>query len=401
MAQFEYVVRNQTGKKQTGKMKGNSKREVYEQLKEKRYGILEIKEVPETVLTRDISFGKPMKLKDFVMYLRQFSTLLRAGVPILDATHILAAQTDSKGLKIALQSIEEDIRSGQSLSTSYAKHPRLFNNLFINMVKAGESTGQLDEALESMANYFEKQLRLRQKIQAAMSYPVAVGILAVLVVMFLLVKVVPTFVAIFEDLQQELPAITKFIINSSNWMKSYWWTIILLSIVIYATFYIIKNNKNSKYYLDYAILKLPIFGTLFRQNVIARLSRTLSSLLSSGVPILEAMPLVQDVVENEVFSRALQKSQNSLKMGQALSEPLKEHWVFPPIVSQMIAVGEETGSLDHMLLKVSEFYEGEVEYTSDRLKALIEPLMIIFLTSIVGVIVLAIIIPLFKLYNSF
>jgi len=401
MAQFEYVVRNQSGKRQTGKMKGNSKREVYEQLKEKRFGILEIKEVPETVLTRDISFGKPMKLKDFVIYLRQFSTLLRAGVPILDATHILAAQTDSKGLKIALQSIEEDIRSGQSLSTSYAKHPRLFNNLFINMVKAGESTGQLDEALESMANYFEKQLRLRQKIQAAMSYPVVVGILAVLVVMFLLVKVVPTFVAIFEDLQQELPAITKFIINSSNWMKSYWWTITLLSIVIYVTFYTIKNNKNSKYYLDYAILKLPIFGTLFRQNVIARLSRTLSSLLSSGVPILEAMPLVQDVVENEVFSRALQKSQNSLKMGQALSEPLKEHWVFPPIVSQMIAVGEETGSLDHMLLKVSEFYEGEVEYTSDRLKALIEPLMIIFLTSIVGVIVLAIIIPLFKLYNSF
>ena len=401
MAQFEYVVRNQSGKRQTGKMKGNSKREVYEQLKEKRFGILEIKEVPETVLTRDISFGKPMKLKDFVIYLRQFSTLLRAGVPILDATHILAAQTDSKGLKIALQSIEEDIRSGQSLSTSYAKHPRLFNNLFINMVKAGESTGQLDEALESMANYFEKQLRLRQKVQAAMSYPVVVGILAVLVVMFLLVKVVPTFVAIFEDLQQELPAITKFIINSSNWMKSFWWTIILLSIVIYVTFYIIKNNKNSKYYLDYAILKLPIFGTLFRQNVIARLSRTLSSLLSSGVPILEAMPLVQDVVENEVFSRALQKSQNSLKMGQALSEPLKEHWVFPPIVSQMIAVGEETGSLDHMLLKVSEFYEGEVEYTSDRLKALIEPLMIIFLTSIVGVIVLAIIIPLFKLYNSF
>lgn len=400
MAQFEYVVRNQSGKKQTGKMKGNSKREVYEQLKEKRFGILEIKEIPETVLNRDISFGKPMKLKDFVIYLRQFSTLLRAGVPILDATHILAVQTDSKGLKLALQSIEEDIRSGQSLSSAYARHPRLFNKLFINMVKAGESTGQLDEALESMANYFEKQLRLRQKIQAAMSYPFVVGILAVFVVMFLLVKVVPTFVAIFDDLQQELPAITKLIISSSNWMKSYWWSIILLCIVVYATLYIIKNNKNSKYYLDYAILKLPLFGILFRQNIIARLSRTLSSLLSSGVPILEAMPLVQDVVENEVFSRALQKSQNSLKMGQALSEPLKEHWVFPPIVSQMIAVGEETGSLDHMLLKVSEFYEGEVEYTSDRLKALIEPLMIVFLTSIVGVIVLAIIIPLFSLYNS-
>jgi type IV pilus assembly protein PilC len=401
MPQFEYVVRNQTGKKKSGKIKGSSKREVYEQLREKKLGILELKEIPETVLTRDITFGKPLKLKDFVMYLRQFATLLRAGVTIVDATKILASQVDAKGLKQALQNIEEDIRSGQPLSAAYQKHPKLFNKLFINMVKAGESTGQLDEALESMANYYEKQLRLRQKIQAAMMYPVAVGILSVLVVTFLLVKVVPTFVAMFADLHQDLPMITKIIISSSNWMKSFWWIIFLLYAVLHITFLLIKNNKNSKYYLDYAILKLPIIGTLFRQSVIARLTRTLSSLLSSGVPILEAMPLVEDVVENEVVSRALQKSRSSLKIGQALSEPLKEHWVFPPLVSQMISVGEETGSLDHMLIKVSEFYESEVEYTSDRLKALIEPVMIIFLTSIVGVIVLAIIIPLFKLYNSF
>ena len=401
MPQFEYIVRNQSGRKQTGKIKGSSKREVYEQLREKRLGILELKEIPETVLTRDITFGKPLKLKDFVMYLRQFATLLRAGVTIVDATKILASQVDAKGLKLALQNIEEDLRSGQPLSAAYQKHPKLFNKLFINMVKAGESTGQLDEALESMANYYEKQLRLRQKIQAALMYPVAVGILSVLVVTFLLVKVVPTFVAMFADLHQDLPIITKVIIHSSNWMKSYWWTIFLLYGLLHVTFLLIKNNRNSKYYLDYAILKLPIIGTLFRQSVIARLTRTLSSLLSSGVPILEAMPLVEDVVENEVVSRALQKSRSSLKMGQALSEPLKEHWVFPPLVSQMISVGEETGSLDHMLIKISEFYESEVEYTSERLKALIEPVMIIFLTSIVGVIVLAIIIPLFKLYNSF
>jgi type IV pilus assembly protein PilC len=400
MPQFQYTVRDKTGKKQTGKMLGVSKREVYEKLRKKQLRVLEVNEVPETLLNKEITIGNPLKLKDFVIYLRQFATLIKAGVTIVDATHILANQTESKILRRTLQAIEDDLRAGHPLSYAYYNHKKLFSTMFISMVRAGETTGQLDETLERMADYYEKQLRTRQKVQSAMAYPITIGILAVFIVAFLLIQVVPTFVKMFQDMNQELPAITKFVIGSSEWLQKYWWFLIIVIISIYITFLLIKRNTGGKYYIDYAILRLPLIGNLFQKSVIARMTRTFSSLVGSAVPILQAITIVEDVVDNEVVAKALRESKDSLEKGRPLSEPLKHHWVFPPLVSSMIAIGEETGALDGMLAKIADFYEAEVESVADRFKALIEPLMIVVLSGIVGTIVLAIIVPLFKLYNT-
>ncbi|WP_028399379.1 type II secretion system F family protein [Ectobacillus panaciterrae] len=400
MPQFQYVVRMKTGKKQTGKITAISQREAYEKLREREMRVLEVKEMPETLLNKEITFINPLKLKDFVVYLRQFATLLQAGVTVVDATRILANQTESKVLRCALESIEDELKAGRALSEAYSIHKRLFSRMFISMVRAGETTGQLDEALESMANYYEKQLRTRQKIQSAMAYPITVGIIAIAVVIFLLVQVVPTFVEMFKENNIELPWLTKMVISASGWMQKEWWIFFLIDVFVYLNFLLIIRKKGSKYYWDYAILRMPLIGKLLQKSVIARMARTLSSLVSSAVPILQALTIVEDVVDNEVVAREIRKSRTALQNGNPLSDPLKKHWVFPPLVSSMIAIGEQTGSLDQMLAKVADFYEAEVEIAADRFKSLIEPVMVVFLSAAIGTIVLAIMIPLFKLYNT-
>lgn len=400
MPQFQYVVRTKTGKKQTGKLSAISKREAYGKLRDKEMRILDVQEVPETLLTKEITFGAALKLRDFVVYLRQFSTLLQAGVTIVDATSILRNQTESKVLQRTLETVEDDLRAGRSLSSAYAMHKKMFSRMFISMVKAGESTGQLDVTLENMANYFEKQLRTRQKIQSAMAYPLTVAIIAIAVVVFLLVQVVPTFVTMFKENNAKLPWLTQAVVSSSNWMQHYWWILLLIIIFLYMNFMLIMRNRHSKFYVDYAILKLPLLGKLFQKTVIARMTRTLSSLVSGAVPILQSLTIVEDVVDNEVVARAIRESREALQNGKPLSDPMKNHWVFPALVSSMIAIGEETGSLDSMLERVADFYEAEVESATDRFKALIEPAMVVLLSTVVGTIVLAIMIPLFTIYQN-
>ncbi|UOY92624.1 type II secretion system F family protein [Ectobacillus sp. JY-23] len=400
MPQFQYVVRTKTGKRQTGKVSAVSKRDAYDRLRERELRVLEVKEAPETLLNKEITIGNPLKLRDFVIYLRQFATLLKAGVTVVDATRVLSGQAESKTLARTLQAIEDELRAGRALSEAYTMHKRLFAPMFISMVRAGEATGKLDESLESMANYYEKQLRTRQKIKSALSYPITVGLIAIIVVIFLLVKVVPTFVEMFEENNTELPLLTKLVLQSSGLMQQYWWIVIFMIIFLYINFSLIVRYKSSKYYYDYAIMRTPLIGKLIQKSVIARMTRTLSSLVTSAVPILQAISITEEVVNNEVVSRALRKSRESLQNGSTLSEPLKQSWVFPPLVTSMIAIGEKTGSLDYMLIKVADFYEAEVESAADGFKALIEPVMVVFLSGAVGVIVLAIMVPLFKLYSS-
>ncbi|MFE8696888.1 type II secretion system F family protein [Cytobacillus sp. FJAT-53684] len=398
MPRFKYSGRDKKGKK-SGMITSASKREAILQLKEKGIRVLEFNEIPETLLTKDITIGNPVKLQDFVIYLRQFSTLLKAGVSVVESTAILAQQTESKALRKALLVIEQDLREGNPLSAAAAKHKKIFTGMFVNMIKAGEAGGNMDDTLERLAVHFEKQHFTKQKIVSALAYPVAVAIIAVAVVIFLLVSVVPTFVEMFKDFGGELPAITQFVLNSSEFMQKFWWLVILLFIAIFIGFVLIKNNKKTKYYLDYAILRMPIFGKMLQKAVLARMTRTLSSLFASSVPILEAMSIVENIVENEVVAKVIRKSRDSLEQGKSLTEPMRKHWVFPPLVSQMIAIGEETGSLDAMLSKVADFYEKEVESATDRLKSLIEPLMIVFLAGIVGTIVTSIMVPMFDIFQ--
>jgi type IV pilus assembly protein PilC len=399
MARFKYNGRDRRGQK-NGIVTAASRREAMVKLKEDGIRVIDISEIPETLMTKDITIGNPVKLQDFVIYLRQFATLLQAGVTIVEATAILAAQTESKALKKALLDAEQELREGKPFSEAVAKHKKIFNTMFINMVKAGEVSGNMDGTLESLAEHFEKQHYTKQKITSALMYPAVIGVIAILVVIFLLVAIVPTFVTMFADLGAELPGITKFVLGASEFMQSFWWLVALIILAFALLIVYMKKNKQTKYYLDYFLLKMPIFGNMLQKAALARMTRTLSSLFSSSVPILQAMSIVEKVVENEVIAKVIRDSRDSLEKGRSMTEPMNNHWAFPPLVTQMISIGEGTGALDAMLSKIAEFYEKEVETGTDRLKSLIEPLMIVVLAALVGIIVMSIMVPMFSMFEQ-
>ncbi|MEH7417117.1 type II secretion system F family protein [Neobacillus drentensis] len=399
MPRFKYSGRDKRGKKQ-GVITAASRREAMVKLKDDGVRVVEMTEVPETLMTMELSFGNPVKMQDFVIYLRQFATLLKAGVTIVEATAVLAAQTESKGLKRALLDVEQELREGNPFSDAVSKHPKIFNSMFVNMVRAGEVSGNMDGTLERLAEDFEKQHHTREKVKSALTYPIAIGIIAIFAVIFLLVGVVPKFVTMFSDMDLELPVITKFVLSVSKFMQSFWWLVAIIFVAIYVFFVFMKKNKQAKYYLDLATLKMPIFGRMVQKAQLARMMRTLSTLFSSSVPILQAMSIVEKVVENEVISKVIRESRDSLEKGRSMTEPMIAHWAFPPLVTQMITIGEGTGALDVMLSKIAEFYEKEVEAGTDRLKSLIEPIMIVFLAGVVGVIVMSIMMPMFSMYDQ-
>ncbi|MGM1047381.1 MAG: type II secretion system F family protein [Bacillota bacterium] len=399
MAQFQYIGRDKSGKARKGKITSAARKDAVMVLREKGIAVSDIVELETTVFNQEISIGNPVKTQDFVIYLRQFSTLIIAGVSVAEATKILAQQTESKALRKALMNVEEELRSGKPLSVAAANHEKIFPPMFINLVQAGEATGNLDETLDRLAVYFEKQHYTRQKVKSALTYPIAIAIVAIAVVIFLLTNIVPTFASMFMQFEAELPAITKTVLAISDWVQAFWWLMLLIFAGIVIGIMLILQKPSSKYYFDYAILKVPIFGKLVQKSVIARMTRTLSSLFKSSVPILEALVIVEKVVMNEVMNRVLKESRTSLEGGKSLSDPMKQHWIFPPLVTQMIAIGEQSGSLDLMLEKISDFYEKEVDATADALKGLIEPIMIILLAGMVGVIVLSIMVPMFDIFN--
>ncbi|WP_374723848.1 type II secretion system F family protein [Calidifontibacillus erzurumensis] len=400
MAQYKYTARLISGKKQTGIIRADTRREAIAKLKDRGVRVLQIEDVPETAFNKDIYIGRPVKLIDFVIFLRQFATLLRAGVTIVDSTRILAMQTESKALRKALYSVLEDLNQGIPLSECTAKHKQIFPPIFVNLVKAGEASGALDDTLERLSDYFEKQHETKKKIQSALAYPIIVGIIAVGVVIFLLNNVVPTFADMFADFGGELPAITQFVLGASDWVQANWWVILLSAIIFVILLLAFRKLPSTKYYIDYAALKMPLFGKVIQKALLARMASTLSSLFSSSVPILEAVSIVEKVVENEVFVKVLRDSRKSLEQGISLTVPMKGHWVFPPLVVQMLAIGEKTGTLDAMLSKVANFYELEVKTATDQIKSLIEPIMIVILAVVVGTIVLAIMVPMFEIYSQ-
>jgi type IV pilus assembly protein PilC len=399
MARFKYSGRDRRGKTQ-GTITAASQREAMLKLKDDGIRVIEMTEVPETLMTKELTIGNPVKMQDFVIYLRQFATLLKAGVTIVESMAVLAAQTESKALKRALLQVEQELREGNPFSDAVSKHNKIFNSMFVNMVKAGEVSGNMDETLERLAEDFEKQHETIQKVKSALTYPMVIGIMAIAAVIFLLVKVVPTFVKMFADFDAELPGITKFVLSASDFMQTYWWLILLVFLAIYLFFFYVKKNKKTKYYLDYALLRMPIFGKMMQKAQLARMMRTLSTLFSSSVPILQAMSIVEKVVDNEVISKVIRESRNSLEKGRSMTEPMNSHWAFPPLVTQMISIGEGTGALDAMLSKIADFYESEVEAMTDKLKSLIEPIMIVILAGVVGVIVLSIMMPMFSMFDQ-
>jgi len=339
------------------------------------------------------SVGK-VSQKLMTQFTRQLSTLIDAGLPILRSLRILEQQQKPGPLRMAIRMVAEDVEGGTTLSEAMARHPKAFDRLYTNMVRAGELGGVLDVVLQRLADFMEKSMALRRKVIGAMIYPSAVITFAVLIVTGIMMLVVPKFEAIFKDLGSDLPALTQMLIAVSNWLKDIGWVFVLgAPAIIWLTLRLLKISPGGRLIVDNVKLRVPIFGRIVSKTSIARFSRTLGTLLSAGVPILEALHITRETSGNEVYSRALAKVHDGIREGESFADPLRQAKIVPPMVVNMIDVGEETGELDKMLAKIADTYDDEVETLVSSLVSLLEPVMVITLGVIVGFIVVALFMP--------
>ncbi|HET6498650.1 MAG TPA: type II secretion system F family protein [Coriobacteriia bacterium] len=397
MAVFHYAVRDKAGNVRKGSLEGDSRDAVGAKLREMGYIILELNQQSQLAALGQMKFGTGVKVKDVAIFARQFSTMINAGLSLTKCLSILADQTESSGLKDIIGQVAGDVEAGQSLSESLAKHPRVFPPIFVNMVRAGETGGVLDEVLVRVADHFESELALRGKIKSAMTYPVVMGVIVVVILVAMMIFVVPVFQGMFESMGGELPFITQLLVDVSAFASGAGGLVALMGAVgaIFA-FRWWKTTVTGKYVWDGAKLKMPVFGSLVRKIALAKFTRTFGTLVSAGVPILSALDIVADTSGNEVIARAVKKTRSAIKEGETIAKPLSESKVFPSMLVQMIAVGEETGALDAMLNKIADFYEEEVSAAVDGLTSLIEPLMMATLGLIVGGMVIALYMPMFQ-----
>ena len=342
-------------------------------------------------------FGDNVKTRDLVIFTRQFATMIDAGLPIVQCLDILQAQATVKPLRKAIQQIKDDVEAGSSFNEALRKHPKLFDELYINMVAAGEVGGILDNIMNRLAVYMEKAARLKSKIKGAMIYPASIVFVAVVVTAILLIYVIPVFAELFSSFGQALPAPTQFVIKLSNFTVRYFPLIATAFGLAIVAIMWLNRTEQGKLAIDGLLLRLPVFGDLFRKSAVARFTRTLGTLVSSGVPILDALAITARTAGNRVVEKAVLATRLSISEGKTIAEPLTASKVFPPMVCQMIAVGETTGALDAMLGKIAEFYEEEVDNAIANLTALMEPIVIVFLGVVIGGLVISMYLPIFQL----
>jgi type IV pilus assembly protein PilC len=398
---FEYAVRDRAGKLVKGNLEADNQAQVVQKLKTMGYAPVSITQA-NAGMNKELSipgFGGKVKLKDLAVMSRQFATMISSGLSLLRALTILAEQTENKVLRGVLGEVRQDVETGQSLSSALAKHPKVFPPLMVNMCRAGEVGGFLDSVLLQIAGNYEADVKLRGKIKSAMTYPVVVFCIAVLAVVGMLLFVVPIFAKMFTDLGGELPAPTKVLVWMSDMMKFAAPVLVVLVIAWPLIWAKIKNKSQVRNTLDPLKFKAPVFGNLFKKVALARFARNLGTMMQSGVPILQALDIVGSTTGNVVLERAVMQVRESVRRGESLAGPLADHPVFPSMVVQMMAVGEDTGALDTMLAKIAEFYDQEVEATAEALTSLIEPLMIAVIGSIIGAMIIALYMPIFKVFD--
>lgn len=401
MAIFQYEGKLLNGKRKKGRITAASLREAKEKLRQESILVTDLSELESTGLNMEVNLlPERVKIEHLIMYVRQFATLIRAGVPIVRATSILRVQTESNVLKKALSQVEDDLKEGIAYSEAIKKHPRVFSNFFSSMALAGETSGNLEEALDQIGLQLQKQYDVKRKVISALTYPLVVSIVAIGVVAFLMVNVVPTFASIFGQLGGELPLITRIVVAVSDFIAAFWWLLLAIAILGVVVFTWMLKRDRERFVIDGLLLKMPIFGTIVLKSQIALLTRSLAVLLQAAVPILTAIEITERIVSNRVIRKGLTEAREMMAQGVPLHEPLMRNANFPALMTQMIAVGEESGDLDSMLNEVAEFYETEVETTTDRLKSIIEPLLIVVLASVVGVIVISIVVPMFQIYGD-
>ena len=396
---YTYRARDRKGALLTGELVGESPDLVLAKLREMQYIPLEVTK-KNAGLKREITLrpGR-VKLKDLAIFSRQFATMINSGLPLLRTLSILEEQSDSTELKKVVGQMRVDVEKGSSLSGSMEKHPRAFSRLYVSMVKAGETAGTMDEVLLRLADTIEREVSLRHKIKSAMTYPIVVMVMVTLILVAMLLFVVPTFEDLYSSLGGTLPLPTRILLAISDTFRSSFLLIALVMVGIAFGFKTWKKTEGGRYRWDKIKLKLPIFGTLFHKAALARFARTLGVLSRSGVPILQSLDIVSVTVNNEVIARAVKDVQESVKGGESLAAPLARHDVFPAMVVQMMAVGEETGALDTMLEKIADFYDEEVSAAVESLTSIIEPVMIAIVGGAVGAIVICLYMPLFNIIN--
>jgi len=399
---FEYAVRNKSGKVVKGRIEAQNQAAVATRLRAMGVAPLAISEVATSGLSREIKipgFGDKIGMKDLAIMSRQMATMINAGLSLLRALNILAEQTESKPLAKVLFQVRSDVEAGASLSASMGRHPTVFPPLMINMIKAGEVGGFLDQVLVSVAENYESEVKLRSKIKSAMTYPIVVFAMAILATAGMLLFIVPVFAGMFASLGGELPLPTRILVTMSAIMKILAPILLVGGLIFGVWWRKHKNDEAVRNRLDPFKLKVPIFGSLFRKVAVARFTRNFGTMIHAGVPILQALDIVGETSGNMVVERAAKAVRDSVRSGQSLAAPLNDHPVFPPMVVQMITVGEDTGALDEMLKKIAEFYDQEVEATTEQLTSLIEPLMIAILGTIVGSMIIALYMPIFTIFD--
>lgn len=396
MNSYQYTAKNTKGQTITGVVQAVSEAEVADILHKKELVIVFV-EIAKTTAAKPKIGDKKVKLDDLVIFSRQLATMIDAGIPLVNALGILAEQIENENLRRIIGNVRSDIEGGVSFSDAMAKHPAVFSELFVNMAKAGEASGMLNEILDRLATFMEKQAALNRKITSSLVYPAVVVSMAFIITALLLLKVVPTFKGIFESLGGTLPVPTQVLIFASDLLRKYFlYSVVVLGIAIYLFRNYIKTEKG-RYRFDQLILKLPVFGPLLSKLAVAKFSRTFSTLIKSGVTVLSALEIVSKTAGNKVVEEAVVNCSKSVRNGEPISKPLAKSGVFPPMVTRMINVGEQTGQLEKMLSKIADFYDDQVDAAAAALTSMIEPMVIAFLGIVIGGIVIALFLPIFKI----
>ncbi|MFC1743518.1 type II secretion system F family protein [Candidatus Riflebacteria bacterium] len=400
MPEYNYRARNFRGEVIAANIQGESKGEILLKLREKGYFITTISEIKRgNSISLPFFTAGSVSSAEVCIFARQFATMIGSGVPLVRCLSILQTQCENSYFKKIILQIKTDVESGLTFSSALEKHPKIFNNLFVNLVKAGEAGGILDQILIRLALYLESSEKLKAKVKGAMVYPVVVFSIAALVVLGLIMFVLPQFKEIFVGMGIELPLITRLLLDFSDFLQTFWWLVLMAAGLIPYALKFFFNSRQGARLFDTNILQVPFFGTMVKKVAVSKFTRTLGTLIQSGVPILQALEVTAQTAGNLIIAEAVDKTRVSIREGESIAGPLKESQVFPPMVVQMIAVGEETGELDKMLAKIADFYDSEVDTAVKGITSVIEPIIIVFLGVVIGGIVMAVFMPMIKIVN--
>lgn len=400
MPGFSYVAVDKRGKEKRGSLEAETRERALEQLKAE--GLIPVSVREQGALNKEIDFsiGKKVKPRDLSVFCRQFVSITQAGVPMKEALQMLSEQTENKWLKRAISEVLLNVEKGNTLADSMRSQPDIFPPMLVNMVEAGEQSGSLEMAFSRMAVHFEKEAKLKATIKKATIYPIILVIAAIGVIAVMLLFVIPIFIDMFADLDIEMPAITMFVMNSSKWMTSHWYVVLAIIVGVVVAYKLIYRTTQGRLTIDRIKMKMPLFGKLTVKTACSQFARTMSTLLMSGISTIDALETTSKIVNNIHYTNAMLKAREEVMKGIPLSEPLEASGIFPPMVYHMTGIGEETGNVEEMLEKMADYYDEEVEMTTQSVLAAMEPIIILFMALIIGTLVIAVIWPIASMYNG-